>query len=318
MQEKEQEHQRQIEEQKQSFLQKEREMESQKTSKMKIEQLTREIKPMIDEANEIAKQLGQNVVFSFGLTGNNNTSSGIKLNLSNFDVGEKQYDIEVKVNNLQSEEQYIWDRAKFKDRLMVMRDLLSVYENEGDVDSLAADDNPFADTQEPTIIGEGYFRLEPLAYLIDNPCTIDLIGSNYEPHGQLEVDVIPIDQDGSSEINEDDLPEMPEDLLNRRIDFLISIQKAKSLPGNFCKDVFVEYQLYLEDTKYRTAVVEGKNRNPEFNYQFHHTQELVTESFLSYIKDQVLTFRVLGFPDVQKQDGALKRKKTQRAAQQQA
>lgn len=146
MQEKEQEHQRQIEEQKQSFLQKEREMESQKTSKMKIEQLTREIKPMIDEANEIAKQLGQNVMFSFGLTGNSNTSSGLNLNLSNFDVGEKQYDIEVKVNNLQSEEQYIWDRAKFKDRLMVMRDLLSVYENEGDVDSLAADDNPFADT----------------------------------------------------------------------------------------------------------------------------------------------------------------------------
>ena len=121
-------------------------MESQKTSKMKIEQLTREIKPMIDEANEIAKQLGQNVMFSFGLTGNSNTSSGLNLNLSNFDVGEKQYDIEVKVNNLQSEEQYIWDRAKFKDRLMVMRDLLSVYENEGDVDSLAADDNPFADT----------------------------------------------------------------------------------------------------------------------------------------------------------------------------
>lgn len=121
--------------------------------------------------------------------------------------------------------------------------------------------------------------------MIDNPCTIDLIGSNYEPHGQLEVDVIPIDQEGSIEINEDDLPEMPEDLLNRRIDFLISIQRAKSLPGNFCKDVFVEYQLYLEDTKYRTAVVEGKNRNPEFNYQFHHTQELVTESFLSYIKD---------------------------------
>ena len=84
MQEKEHEHQRQIEEQKQSFLQKEREMESQKTSKMKIETLTREIKPMIDEANEIAKQLGQNVIFSFGLTGNNNTSSGLNLNLSNF------------------------------------------------------------------------------------------------------------------------------------------------------------------------------------------------------------------------------------------
>ena len=31
--------------------------------------MTREIKPLIDEANELAKQLSQNVTFSFGLTG---------------------------------------------------------------------------------------------------------------------------------------------------------------------------------------------------------------------------------------------------------
>mmetsp|Transcript_14845 Transcript_14845/g.18589 ORF Transcript_14845/g.18589 Transcript_14845/m.18589 type:complete len:155 (+) Transcript_14845:2635-3099(+) len=153
---------------------------------------------MIDEANEIAKQLNQNVLFSFGLTGSNNTEKGLNLNISSFDMGEKQYDIEVKVNNLQTEEQYIWDRIKFKDRLIVMRDLLNVYENEGDVvDGLATDDNPFADVQEPAIIGEGYFRLEGLSYLIDNPSTIDLIGSNYENHGQLEVDLIPVDADGN-------------------------------------------------------------------------------------------------------------------------
>ena len=38
---------------------KERELASQKTNKIKIDQLTREIKPMIDEANEIAKQMQQ-------------------------------------------------------------------------------------------------------------------------------------------------------------------------------------------------------------------------------------------------------------------
>ena len=57
MEEKEAEHQRQIEEQKKNFMKKERELESQKTNKIKIDQLTREIKPLIDEANEISKQL---------------------------------------------------------------------------------------------------------------------------------------------------------------------------------------------------------------------------------------------------------------------
>lgn len=76
---------------------------------------------MIDEANELAKQLTQNVTFNFGLTG---TTSDILSHVQ----GEKTYEIEVKVNNLDTEEQYIWDRNKFKDRLMVMRDLLATYE----------------------------------------------------------------------------------------------------------------------------------------------------------------------------------------------
>ena len=79
--------------------------------------------------------------------------------------------------------------------------------------------------------------------------------------------MIPIDQDGNTDIDEEMLPDAPEDLLNRRIDFLISIVRAKNLPSNFNKDVFVEYQLYLDETKYRTPVIQGKERNPEFAYQ---------------------------------------------------
>ena len=195
---------------------------------------------------------------------------------------------------------------------MVMRDLLSTYEEMGEVNDLNNEDNPFVDKREPAIIGEGYYRLEPLSYLIDNPVTINLIGSNYENHGQLELNVIPVDPDGNEDLCDDDLPESQEDLLNRRIDFLVTIQSAKDLPSNFCKDVFVEYKIYLEDQKYRTKVVEGKNRNPEFNYSLQHTQSVVTENFLKYIKSEVLIFKVLGYPDVRKETGpSAARKKNQ-------
>ena len=63
--------------------------------------------------------------------------------MSSFELGDNKYDIEVKVNNLDSDEQYIWDRNKFKDRLIVMRDLLATYEEAGQIESL--DDNPFVD-----------------------------------------------------------------------------------------------------------------------------------------------------------------------------
>ena len=300
MEEKEAEHQRQIETQKRNFEAKEEEIKSQKANKEKIDQLTKEIKPLLDEANEIAKQLNQNITFTFGLTVVNSSEKGIAANLSGYALGEKNYDIQVKVNNEQSDEQYIWDRIKFKERLIVMRDLLNTYEEVGAVEDLATDDNPFVDKNEPAIIGEGYFRLEGLSYLMDNPTEINLIGQNYEHHGQLAVDVVPVTPEGSDEIPFEDVPDAPEDLLNRRIDYLVCIRNAKDLPSNFCKDVFVEYSIYLEDEKHYTDVVEGKNRNPEFNFQKQHTQMVVTENFLKYVKDEVLTFRVRGFPDVKK------------------
>lgn len=124
---------------------------------------------------------------------------------------------------------------------MVMRDLLATYEEMGQVDGLNNDDNPFMDTNEPSVIGEGYYRLEPLSYLIDNPVTVNLIGTNYENHGQLELNVIPVDAEGNDEIAEEDLPDTPEDMLDRRIDFIVNIIQAKDLPRDFCKDVFVQY-----------------------------------------------------------------------------
>lgn len=77
----------------------------------------------------MAKNLGQNVVFSFGLTGKNaGDGKAFSMNSSMMESGEKTYDIEVKVNNLDTEEQYIWDRNKFNDRLCVMTDLFNTYQ----------------------------------------------------------------------------------------------------------------------------------------------------------------------------------------------
>lgn len=64
-----------------------------------------------------------------------------------------------------------------------MRDLMNQYEDIGEVDGLNNDDNPFTDKNEPALIGQGLYRLEPLSFLIDNPCEVNLIGSNYENHG---------------------------------------------------------------------------------------------------------------------------------------
>lgn len=117
--------------------------------------MTKQIKPDIDEANEIAKQLNQEVHFSISLRGQ--AQDDLPLNSGKTDFSEKQYKVEIKVNNTATEETYIWETNKFRDRLMVMRDLLSIYEDEGIIPDSA--ENPFIDKQEPLLIGSGQYML---------------------------------------------------------------------------------------------------------------------------------------------------------------
>lgn len=160
-----------------------------------IDKLTQEIKPQIDEANEISKHLAQDIHFAFSLTASGAQENALNVNQTEA-LGDKKYKLEVKVHNNQAEEMYIWDTKKFLDRLIMMRDLLSSYEAAGTVPEIEMADNPFIDTPEPTLIGEGYYRLEPLSYLIDNPVLINLIGTTFKVHGQLDVNILPVGPEG--------------------------------------------------------------------------------------------------------------------------
>ena len=78
----------------------------------------------------------------------------------------------------------------------------------------------------------------------------------------------------------------PEDLKEHRIDFIVEIHKAEGLPPDFCTDVHVEYQFYLEEGENKTQTVKGKNPDPVFDYRKQHTVGYVTDNFLEYLADK--------------------------------
>lgn len=80
--------------------------------------------------------------------------------------------------------------------------------------------------------------------------------------GKLEINIIPVDTDGVSEVPDDMIPESPEELIGNRIDFVVQITKAFDLQEDFCKDVHCEYTFFLGEEKYTTITVPGKNREP--------------------------------------------------------
>ena len=73
------------------------------------------------------------------------------------------------------------------------------------------------------MIGQGYYKLEPLAYLIDNPFEIILVGSSENTVGKLDVNIIPTDESGWRDPPEEIITDNPEDLINGRIDFVVTV-----------------------------------------------------------------------------------------------
>lgn len=141
----------------------------------------------------------------------------------------------------------------------MMRDVLASYEEDGEYPEFPdPQDDPFYDRMEPMLIGQAYYKLEGLAYLMDNPVTMTLVSQSFSLYGTIDVNIIPCDTTGTEEPPEEILPEEPEDLLNQNIDFIVEIAKADKLPKDFCRDVFCEYNFYLDASPYRSGVVQGK------------------------------------------------------------
>lgn len=115
--------------------------------------------------------------------------------------------------------------------------------------------------------------------------------------GKLEINVVPVDIDGESDIPDDMIPEDPNELIGNRIDFVVQITKAYDLPEDFCKDIYCEYTFFLGEEKFTSDAVTGKNRNPEFNFRHHHTIDPCTDYFLKYLQKDSLCVKLFGYPD---------------------
>ena len=231
-----------------------------------IMQIKADIEPLIIEANEIAENIGKNIKFELQFAGihqeDNQTAYGERIAADEL-LKQRKEKPEIKVENYDTQQIYLWTPEKFRERLTSMRDMISFY---GD----SPQDNPFVDEPEPLLIGEGYYSLEALANFIDNPAIINLIGPTFEVHGKLEVNIIPVNPDGTGTGDDEEvelIPDEPSDLIDQRIDFLVQIDKCLELPDDLCRDVYVEYQFYLDQTKYKTKVCTGKNRNQDIDYK---------------------------------------------------
>jgi hypothetical protein len=59
--------------------------------------------------------------------------------------------------------------------------------------------------------------------------------------GCLFINLVPCKEDGNEDLDEDSMPDDPNDLLNTSISFKVKISHISNLPQDFCRNIFCEY-----------------------------------------------------------------------------
>ena len=174
-----------------------------------------------------------------------------------------------------------------------MRDALQTYED-NDFKELDPEQDPFYEKQEPILLGQAFYMLEGLAYLMDNPRKIPIVATNNKIYGQLEINVVPCTEDGNEELDEETLTDDPMDLLNNTLDFKVKISQISNLPEDFCRNIYCEYEFYMDKQKYKSVVSVGKNQSPVVNYEKQHHIDCVTKFLIDYLLEDKLTIKIFG------------------------
>ena len=182
---------------------------------------------------------------------------------------------------------------------MEMRDALQAYEDQ-DFKELTKDQDPFYEEPQPILLGQAYYILGGLPYLLDNPRVVPVVAPNNDVYGEIHMNVVPCDPDGNEELDEDQMTDDPNDLLNEQLDFKVKIEKLTNLPEDFCTNIYCEYQFFMDEQIYKTEVMRESNRDPIFNYEYHHTQEVVTKFLLDYLMENKLTVKIYGTQQLRK------------------
>ncbi len=137
----------------------------------------KEVERKIIEANQCAQFMHKNIKFSYQLVSVMPDTFRLDSTPGEFSSSAPRQEIQIKVHNGDTNSIIEWSLKTFQDKLEEIKDMMNQYQEGG---TLAKDDphDPFKMTQEPIQLGQAYYRLEGLAYLMDNPATISIVGTN--------------------------------------------------------------------------------------------------------------------------------------------
>ena len=206
----------------------------------------------------------------------------------------------IRVENYEEGNVYYWPQNIFHDRYDSFKELYSKFLDEGyDISSLKKEDDPLFDQPKQSLLGYAFYKLEPLAYLMNNCTNIPIISVNGEAEGTITIDVVPVDENGNLF---EEIPEKPMDLIGQNLKYYVHIKEVKDLPDNFCKGVQVEYTSFTDNYTYKTKLYnnEGKENSFLIDEKFEHLITYLSEEDINFFMKDKICFKIYAIEEITK------------------
>ena len=158
----------------------------------------------------------------------------------------------IRVENYEEGTVYFWNTETFYDRYDSMKDLFNKFNDDVlDIQNMKKEDDPLWDEGKPILLGYAFYKLEPLAYLMNNESELRILSPNGIVVGAIEIDIIPHDEEGNEF---DEVPDMPNELIGQSLAYKVIITSIKNLDKNFCRNVSIEYKSLFDNSARKTKV----------------------------------------------------------------
>ena len=207
----------------------------------------------------------------------------------------------IRVENYEEGNVYYWDQNIFHDRYDSLKELYNKFiDEEGyDLSTLTKEDDPLFDQPKQSLLGYSFYKLEPLAYLMNNCSNIPIISVNGDTEGTITIDVMPVDENGNLF---EEIPEKPMDLVGQNLHYFVHIKEVKDLPENFCKGVQVEYTSFNDNYTYKTKIYneEGKDNSFLIDEKFEHRITYLSEEDINFFLKDKICFKIYAYEEIQK------------------
>ena len=206
----------------------------------------------------------------------------------------------IRVENYEEGNVYYWSQDIFHDRYDLLKELYNKFiEEDYDITKLSKENDPLYDIPKQSLLGYAFYKLEPLAYLMNNCISIPIISVTGDTEGTIVIDVVPINDKG--ELYEV-IPENPMDLVGKSFKYYVHIKEVKDLPENFCKSFQVEYISFADNNNYKTKIYneEGKENSFLIDEKFEHSINFLTEEDINFFLKDKICFKIYAIEQIEK------------------